>query len=109
MRLSLAQVIRAGFALVIAILVIVAMAVVLAARGKSATDFAHASWLAPLNFGTAILWGTIVFAYSGQETAGMIRNEIRGGIRTIVRALMVAFGWEPEGIGDLGVTGCVPV
>lgn len=26
-----------------------------------------------------------------------------------VRAVMVAFGWVPEGRGDLGVTGCVPL
>lgn len=26
----------------------------------------------------------------------------------LVRSLMVAFGWVPEGRGDLGVTGCVP-
>jgi len=43
----------------------------------------------PMNFDTAILWGTMVFAYSGLETAGMLRNEIEGGIRTIVRALVI--------------------
>jgi amino acid transporter len=79
----------------IVVFIIVAMAVALAAQGRSATDFAHASWLAPMNFGTAILLGTIVFAYSGQETAGMMRNEIEGGIRTVVRALMIV------GVGSL--------
>ncbi|SRR5579862_8879 len=73
----------------IVVLTIVAMGVVIAARGKSATDFSHASWIAPLNFPTAILWGTIVFAYSGMETAGMLRNEIKGGLRTIVRVLAI--------------------
>ena len=73
----------------IVVFVIVAMAVVIAARGKGATDFAHSSWIAPLNFPTAILWGTIVFAYSGMETAGMLRNEIAGGLRTILRVLAI--------------------
>jgi amino acid transporter len=81
----------------IVVLTIVAMGVVIAARGKSATDFSHASWIAPANFPTAILWGTIVFAYSGMETAGMLRNEIKGGLRTIVRVLIVV------GIGSLFV------
>ncbi len=81
----------------IVVLIIVAMGAILAARGASATDFHHASWIAPLNFPTAILWGTIVFAYSGLETAGMMRNEIRGGIRTIVRVLVVV------GVGSLFV------
>jgi glutamate:GABA antiporter len=81
----------------IVVLTIVAMGVVIAARGKSATDFSHASWIAPANFPTAILWGTIVFAYSGMETAGMLRNEITGGLRTIVRVLIVV------GIGSLFV------
>jgi amino acid transporter len=71
------------------VFVILGMGAVLAARGSSATDFLHASFIAPLNFNTAILWGTIVFAYGGIETAGMLRNEIEGGVRTIVRAFAI--------------------
>ncbi len=81
----------------IVVLIIVAMGAVLSMQGRSATDFRHASYAVPLNFDTAILWGTIVFAYSGLETAGMLRNEIAGGMRTIVRALMIV------GIGSLFV------
>ena len=73
----------------IVVLIIVAIGAVLAVTGKSATDFFHASYAIPLSFDTAILWGTIVFAYSGLETAGMLRNEIAGGIRTIVKALII--------------------
>jgi amino acid transporter len=83
----------------IVVLIIVGIGVVLAFKGRSATDFAHASYAVPLNFDTAILWGTIVFAYSGLETAGMLRNEIEGGMRTIVRALAIV------GIGSLFVYG----
>jgi amino acid transporter len=81
----------------IVVFAIVAMGVAIAARGKSATDFSHASWIAPMNFPTAILWGTIVFAYSGMETAGMLRNEIVGGLRTILRVLAIV------GVGSLFV------
>jgi amino acid transporter len=83
----------------IVVLIVVGIGVVLAFKGRSATDFAHASYAVPLNFDTAILWGTIVFAYSGLETAGMLRNEIEGGMRTIVRALAIV------GVGSLFVYG----
>jgi len=69
--------------------IIVGVGAVLGAEGKSATDFFHSSYVVPLNFDTAILWGTIVFAYSGLETAGMLRNEIVGGMRTVVRVLAI--------------------
>ena len=46
----------------IVVFIIVAIGIYLAAHGKSATDFLHASYSVPLNFDTAILWGTIVFA-----------------------------------------------
>ncbi|HVU21265.1 MAG TPA: APC family permease [Rhizomicrobium sp.] len=81
----------------IVIFIIVAIGMVLAFEGRSATNFAHASYSIPMSFDTAILWGTIVFAYSGLETAGMLRNEIEGGMRTIVRAMMVV------GVGSIFV------
>ena len=73
----------------IVVFIIVGIGAALAFEGRSATDFVHASYTVPMNFDTAILWGTIVFAYSGLETAGMLRNEIEGGMRTIVRALVI--------------------
>ncbi len=71
----------------IVVFIIVGIGAVLGIEGKSATDFVHADYLASPNFDTAILWGTIVFAYGGLETAGMLRNEIEGGMRTILRVL----------------------
>jgi amino acid transporter len=71
------------------------LALVLGFEGKSATDFFHSSYLAPANFDTAILWGTMVFAYSGVESLGFLRNEIEGGMRTILWVLAIV------GVGSL--------
>jgi amino acid transporter len=79
----------------IVVFIIVGIGIVLGAQSKSATDFLQASYIPPINFDTAILWGTIVFAYSGLEAAGMLRNEIAGGMRTIVRVLAIV------GVGSL--------
>lgn len=59
------------------------------AQHQSATDFAASSYLPKLDFNTAILWGTIVFAYSGLEAIGFLRNEIEGGIKTVRRVLVI--------------------
>ena len=75
--------------------VVIAMAVVLGLCGQGATDFASASYLPRWRFGTAILWGTIMFAYSGVEAMAFLRNEIEGGLRSIVRVLILV------GIGSL--------
>ena len=77
----------AGGWLVLAI--IVALALALGLRGQVATDFARASYVPRLSFDTAILWGTIVFAYSGIEAIAFLRNEVEGGMRTILRVLAV--------------------
>lgn len=69
--------------------VIVAAAVVIALRGEGATDFLHADYMPRLSFDTAILWGTLVFAYAGAEAVGFLRNEIEGGMRTILRVLFI--------------------
>jgi amino acid transporter len=68
---------------------IILLALVLGFEGRSATDFWHSSYLAPANFDTAILWGTMVFAYSGVESLGFLRNEIDGGMRSILRVLVI--------------------
>jgi amino acid transporter len=70
-------------------LLILAAAVLLAWRGASATNFLASSWVPSFGFDTAILWGTIVFALSGVESVAFLRNDIEGGIRTIVRVLVV--------------------
>ncbi|HEY5047603.1 MAG TPA: APC family permease [Rhizomicrobium sp.] len=73
----------------IVLAVIIAIAIVLGARGESATHFLHASYAAPLNFDTALLWGTILFAYSGVESLAFLRNELEGGLKTVVRVLAI--------------------
>jgi amino acid transporter len=79
----------------IVVAIVIVMGVVIGANGQSATDFAHARWVAPFNFDTAILWGTIFFAYSGAEAVGMLRNEIEGGMRTVLWVLVIL------GVGSL--------
>jgi amino acid transporter len=59
------------------------------AHRHSATDFAASSYLPHPDFNTAILWGTIVFAYSGLEAIGFLRNEIEGGMKTVRRVLAI--------------------
>ncbi|MBV8800807.1 MAG: amino acid permease, partial [Alphaproteobacteria bacterium] len=73
----------------VVVAIILAIGLVLALRGDSATNFAHASYIAPFSFSTALLWGTIFFAYSGVETVGMLRNEIEGGMRTVLWVLVI--------------------
>src|ERR1700722_1776132 len=70
---------------------VIAAAALLVGRGASATHFLGSSWIPPFGFDTAILWGTIVFALSGSESVAFLRNDIEGGIRTVVRVL-VALG-----------------
>jgi amino acid transporter len=53
----------------------------------SATDFAHASYRPPLNADGAILWATMVFGVAGCEALGFLRNDVRGGMRTILAVL----------------------
>ncbi len=68
---------------------IVAAAIVIALRGESATLFRHANYVPAFSFNTAILWGTLVFAYAGVEAVGFLRNEVEGGMRTILRVLTI--------------------
>ncbi|MGD0192556.1 MAG: APC family permease [Rhizomicrobium sp.] len=66
---------------------IAGIALLLVFHGASATDFSKSSYLPPINFDTAILWGTIVFAYSGVEAVGFMRNEFSDGLKTALRVL----------------------
>jgi amino acid transporter len=72
-------------------LLIVGAAAILIARGSSATDFLHGSYIPPATFDTAILWGTIVFGIGGAEAIAFLRDDIVGGMRTI-RRVLVALG-----------------
>jgi amino acid transporter len=73
----------------IVLAIILATALVLGLRGQSATNFLAGSYVAPASFGTALLWGTILFAYSGVESLAFLRNEMEGGVRTLVRVLAI--------------------
>jgi len=68
---------------------IAGVALVFALRGASATHFASGPLIPRMNFDSAILWGTMVFAYSGIEGIAFIRNDIQGGIRTVVRIVAI--------------------
>jgi amino acid transporter len=68
-------------------LLIVGAALLLLGHGASATHFASASYVPKVNFDTAILWGTIVFAFSGVEGMAFLRDDVQGGARTIVRVI----------------------
>lgn len=61
----------------------------LAGSRGSATDFSTASYLPPLDANGAILWSTMVFAYGGAEGVALLRNETKGGVKTIARALVL--------------------
>jgi len=79
-------------------------------HGHSATDFAHAGYLPPLTADGAILWSSMLFAYAGVEGVALMRNEVRGGIRTVVKALALlgvlqAFGY---GLGTAAMLAIVP-
>lgn len=69
------------------ILVLVAVAVAVAARRGPATDFAQASYSLPWNANGAILWATMVFGVGGSEGLAFLRNDVRGGMKTILRVL----------------------
>ncbi|MDB5479672.1 MAG: hypothetical protein JWO83_725 [Caulobacteraceae bacterium] len=69
----------------VALLTVVGMLVF--ARQGSATDFARASYAPPLNADGAILWATMVFAVGGSEALAFLRNDVRGGMRTILAVL----------------------
>jgi amino acid transporter len=56
-------------------------------HGASATHFANGPFIPAPTFDTAILWGTIVFAFSGVEGMAFLRDDIVGGTRTVVRVI----------------------
>jgi glutamate:GABA antiporter len=69
----------------VALLAVTAIGVGL--RQGPATDFAHASYRPPLDAGGAILWATMVFGVAGSEALAFMRNDVRGGMRTILGVL----------------------
>ena len=59
------------------------------AHNGSATDFTHADYRLPATTDGAVLWSTMIFAYGGAEGVALLRNEIKGGIRTLTRGLVM--------------------
>lgn len=79
-----------GASFALALLLFLTLAGLGLALGKApATDLAHADYRPPLDVNGAILWSTLVFAFGGPEALALLRNEISGGIRQIVRVLAV--------------------
>ena len=77
---------------------------------RSATDFAAASYVPTGNFDTAILWGTLVFALCGSETIGFLRNDMRGGMKTVVRVLArsASFSSSSNALGTAAMLAVLP-
>ena len=75
-----------GFALVGALILI---GVLVGIKHGPATDLIHASYAPPLNANGAILWATMVFGVGGTEALAFLRNDVRGGIKTILKVLGV--------------------
>ena len=67
-----------------------AVAVVAFAKFGSATHFTRAAMQPSLNLGTLGVWATILYAFSGAESASFMGDEIKDARRTIPRALITA-------------------
>lgn len=71
----------------------------------SATDFVHSSYRPPLDASGAILWATMVFGVAGSEALAFMRNDVRGGMRTILAVLasvaLVQIAFYLAGTGSL--------
>jgi len=67
-----------------------AVAVVAWMRFGSATRFSPSSLEPSLNLGTLGVWATILYAFSGAESASFMGDEIKDARRTIPRALITA-------------------
>ncbi|HWU48663.1 MAG TPA: APC family permease [Asticcacaulis sp.] len=71
----------------------------LAGKGASATDFAHSNYMPPLSANGAILWSSMLFAYAGVEGVALMRNEVIGGVKTVVKALILLGVLQAVGYG----------
>jgi glutamate:GABA antiporter len=68
---------------------LVGAGVTLAAAQGPATSFTSASYLPAFDANGAILWSTMVFAFGGAEGVALLRNDVRGGMAHLVRAIGV--------------------
>ena len=76
-----------GASNIVLVALLTLVAVLVCAGHGPATDFAHASYAPPLDANGAILWATMVFAVGGSEALAFLRNDVRGGMRTILAVL----------------------
>ncbi len=76
-----------GFSTISLLLILIVVGGLVGVEKGPATDFVHASYLPPMNANTAILWATMVFAVAGSEALAFLRNEVRGGMKTILGVL----------------------
>ncbi|HEY4934218.1 MAG TPA: APC family permease [Terriglobales bacterium] len=67
-----------------------AVAVIACAKFGSATHFTPSAIRPSLNLGTLGVWATILYAFSGAESASFMGDEIKDARRTIPRALFTA-------------------
>ena len=77
----------------------------LTGRDGSATNFATASYALPFDASGAILWATIVFAYGGIEGVALMRNDVKGGVKALVIALILVGTLQT--LGYAGGTGAM--
>jgi amino acid transporter len=73
-----------GLSNIVLIMLLGLTALGVASRHGPATDFVHARYSPRLDADGAILWATMVFAVGGAEALAFLRNETRGGMRTIL-------------------------
>jgi amino acid transporter len=76
----------------------------------SATSFNAATLRPSLNYGTIGIWATLLYAFSGAESASFMGGEIKDARRTIPRALLVAGGIITAGyiLGTIAVLVALP-
>lgn len=73
-----------------------------------ATDFAHASYAPPLNWQGAALWSIMTLAFVGPEATAFLTDDVEGGVRTVLRALL-AVGVLTAGAYGLATLGLLAI
>jgi amino acid transporter len=76
-----------GAANFVLVALLAAVAALVLGRQAPATDFTRAGYAPPLDADGAILWATMVFGVGGTEALAFLRNDVRGGMPTILGVL----------------------
>lgn len=97
----------AGWSVVVVILVAAGIAL---ARNEGATNFVHASYVPPKTSGSVLFFSNVVFGFAGIESLSFLRDEIRGGQRTIRRVLVTlgAFAFGVYTVGTMAMLVLLP-